>query len=98
MTETIYPILAAAIINIILGVFSLLSYKRIIGTSWENFSRKLGWVIAIKFAMLMILTLVVAQVFHIANITFAISFTLFMVLQIMAEVFYLVKLSKEIKE
>lgn len=98
MINKISPIIAAFLINLILTLYSLKSYSYLVGISWDKFVRRLGVTIAIKFVLLIILSLIANLMVDIANIFFVMSFSIFMIIQITIEIWYLVRLSKQVKE
>ncbi len=98
MTSNFYPILAAFVINLILTIYSIKSYSYLVGIPWDKFVRRLGFTIAIKFVLLIILSIIAHFLLDIANIYFVLSFSIFMMIQITIEIWYLVKMSKQIKE
>ena len=98
MTNNIYSIIAAFLINLILTSYSIKSYSYLVGINWDRFVRRLGITIAIKFVLLIIFTLIANIFVDIANIYFVMSFSIFMICQIVIEIWYLVKMSKQIKE
>lgn len=98
MTSNIYSILAAFVINLILTIYSIKSYSYLVGISWDRFVKRLGITIGIKFVLLIILSLVANLFIEIANIYFVMAFSIFMIIQITIEIWYLVKMAKQIKE
>lgn len=98
MTSNFHSVLAALIINVILTIYSIKSYSYLVGIPWDKFVRRLGVTIALKFGMLIILGIIAHFLFDIANIYFVLSFSIFMMIQIAIEIWYLVKMSKQIKE
>lgn len=98
MIDKFYPVLAAFLINLVLTVYSIKSYKFIIGIGWDKFVRRLSISIGVKFVLLLILTLITNLIIDIANLYFVLSFSVFMIAQIIIEIWYLVKISKQLKE
>lgn len=98
MINNLWSILIALLINTILTTYSLISYKYLLGIGWNKFFKRLGISIGIKFFLLIFLTIIANLIVNIANIYFVLSFSIFMILQITLEIWYLVSLSKKIKE
>jgi len=98
MINNIWSIFAAFIINALLTAFSLTSYKYLLGVEWNKFIKRLGISIGVKFILLILLTIAASLVINIGNIYFVLSFSVFIVIQIILEIWYLVKLSKKNSE
>lgn len=98
MNEILQSILSAFAINLLLTLYSLKSYNYLICIGWDKFIRRLGIAIAVKFVLLLILTLLASLFVQLANIYFVLSFSIFMLMQLTIEIWYLVRISKRIKE
>lgn len=98
MIDRFYPVLAAFVINLVLTIYSIQSYKFIIGVGWDKFVKRLAISIGIKFVLLLLLALITNLIIDIANLYFVLSFSVFMIIQIIIEIWYLVKISKRLKE